>query len=61
MRVAGLQPDLGDVKRIADNDPNGSAEITSPEVGSHEISKRLEDYLQKNIDIGHLKLPPLPQ
>jgi hypothetical protein len=37
MWLARLQPNFDDIKRIADDDPNGSAEIASPEVGCHEI------------------------
>lgn len=36
--MSRLQPDFDDIKGIADDDPNGSADVASPEVCGHEMS-----------------------
>lgn len=38
MRASCLESDFDDIKRVADDDPDGSADVASPEVCRHEIS-----------------------
>ena len=60
MRIPGLQPNFDDIKRIADDDPNGSTEVASPKVGGHEIpDKNSQNYLQENKQV--ISTPPVPR